>query len=176
MANETMVGKIARKYMAHFIDTDFNPGSTLTGSNAPTPAYYRLGKDLEEYTTALNPDVSVIKNIIGETNVTNNGYQRSGSAQPFYAEIGDPLFEKLQVFVDTEPQDDTLRTTLVEVHLWDEGSTSGSYKAWRQDVYIVPNSYGGDTSGYQIPFDIYYVGARTEGTFALATKTFTANA
>lgn len=159
-----IVGKIARKYMAHYVDTNFGTG---------TASYYRLGKDLEEYTVDMNPDVTVIKNIIGETNMTNNGYERGGSAQPFYAEIGDPLFEKLQSFVDLEPQDDTLRTTMVEVHLWDEASTSGTYNAWIQDCYIVPTSYGGDTSGYQIPFDIHYVGPRTTGTFVLSTKTFT---
>lgn len=159
-----IVGKIARKYMAHYVDTNFGTG---------TASYYRLGKDLEEYTVAMNPDVSVIKNIIGETNITHNGYERGGSAEPFYAEIGDPLFEKLQDFVDREPQDDTLRTTIVEVHLWDESATTGSYTAWKQDCYIVPTSYGGDTSGYQIPFDIHYVGERTEGKFALASKAFT---
>ena len=161
---DTVTGKIARKYMAHFVDTNFG---------AQTASFYRLGKDLEEYTVALNPDVTVFKNILGETNLTNNGYQRGGSAAPFYCEVGDPLFEKLQGFVDTEPTDDTLKTTVVEVHLWDEGSTAGTYTAFSQPCYIVPTSYGGDTSGYQIPFDIHYVGERTAGTFDLATKTFT---
>ncbi|MBQ6679550.1 MAG: hypothetical protein IJM76_05955 [Lachnospiraceae bacterium] len=160
---EEIVGKIARKYMAHYLDASF--GSTSKN-------YVRLGKDLEEYSVDLNPDVNVFKNIIGETSFTHNGYQRGGAVAPFYCEMGDPLFEKLQEIVDTEVQDDGLKTTAVEVHLWDAGSTTGTYTAYCQDVYVVPDSYGGDTSGYQIPFSVYHVGPRTVGTFTLSTKTF----
>ena len=162
----SIVGKIARKYMAHFLDTSFTINATT-----PTPMYNRLGKDLEEYTVGMNPDVTVFKNILGETNMTNNGYERGGSVEPFYCEVGDPLFEKLQDFVDNETQDDGLKTYICEVHLWDETST-GVYTAYRQPCYVVPTSYGGDTSGYQIPFDIHYVGERQAGSFTLSTKTF----
>lgn len=160
-----ITGKIARKYMAHYVDTNFG---------VDTASYYRIGKDLEEYTVALNPDVTVFKNIIGETNMTHNGYERGGSVEPYYCEVGDALFDKLQGFVDTEPTDDTLKTTVVEVELFNETTAgSGVFTAYRQPCYIVPTSYGGDTSGYQIPFDIHYVGDRVAGTFTLSTKTFT---
>ena len=161
------IEKIARKYMAHYLDVSFTINDTT-----PDPDYYRLGKDLEEYTVGLNPDVTVFKNIIGQTNMTNNGYERGGSVEPYYAEMGDDLFEKLQEFVDNETQDDGLKTYVCEVHLWDEVST-GVYTAYRQPCYVVPTSYGGDTSGYQIPFDLHYVGTREAGTFTLATRTFT---
>lgn len=162
----TVTGKIDRKYMAHYIDATFG------GQNAN---YVRLGKWLEEYSADLNPDVNVFKNILGENNVTHNGYQRTGSVEPNYCEVGDPIFEKLQGFVDNDTTDDSLKTTIVEVHLWDETATTGTYVAIKQDVYIVPTSYGGDTSGYQIPYDIYYVGTRIPGTFVLSTKAFTAD-
>ena len=71
---EEIVGKIARKYMAHYLDASF--GSTSKN-------YVRLGKDLEEYSVDLNPDVNVFKNIIGETSFTHNGYQRGGAVAPF---------------------------------------------------------------------------------------------
>ena len=38
--SETITGKIARKYMGHFLDASFM---------GETPSLYRLGKDLEEY-------------------------------------------------------------------------------------------------------------------------------
>ena len=46
-------GKIARKYMAHFLDS----GSLCGG----TSGYERLGKDLEEYNVELNPDTEHLK-------------------------------------------------------------------------------------------------------------------
>ena len=32
----------------------------------------------------------------------------------------------------------------------------------------MPTQYGGDTSGYQIPFDVNYVGTRVKGEFTPA--------
>ena len=34
-------------------------------------------------------------------------------------------------------------------------------------------SYVGDTTGYQIPFNLHYTGFKTAGTFNISTKTFT---
>lgn len=157
----SVTGKIARKYMAHYLDASFGSG---------TANYVRLGTDLEEYNVELNPDTETKKNIIGETSFVHNGYERSSEADPFYAVVGDPLFEKLQHFIDDEITDDGLKTTMLEVHLWD-GDESTGYTAVKQDVYVVPNSYGGDTSGYQIPFTVNYVGPRTKGKFKTGTFT-----
>ena len=46
---------------------------------------------------------------------------------------------------------------------------------YREDVWVVPESVGGDTSGVQIPFTVYNAGNRVKGTFDLTTKTFTAD-
>lgn len=163
---------IERKLMAHYIDSGFGD----KGSNdSYTPAYVRLGKDLEEYNIELNPDTETSKNILGESTFKHKGYEASSDADPYYAEKDDPLFEKLQAIVDERKTGDACKTTAVEVHLWDEGTPTGSYTAYREDCYVVPTSYGGDTSGYQIPFTVYYTGNRVKGTFALATKTFTAD-
>lgn len=151
-----MAERMQRKLMAHYIDSTF--GGT-------TASWYRLGKDLEEYNVEMNPDIETSKNIIGESTFTHNGYEVSADAEPFYAREGDPLFEQLQTIVDTQAQYDGCKTSVVEVHSWDPGTTSGTYKAYKQDVYVVPNSYGGDTSGYQIPFTVYYSGAKKSGYF-----------
>ena len=157
-----ITGKIARKYMAHFLD------STFGGS---TPSWYRIGADLEEYNVEMNPDTELKKNILGQTTFTHNGYEVSGDAEPFYATVGDALFEKLQNIIDTQANDDTCKTYALEVHLWDGNETNG-FVAYRQECYVVPTSYGGDTSGYQIPFTVNYVGDKVAGTFK--NDTFTA--
>lgn len=162
--DDEVTGKIARKYMAHFIDSSFG-GTTVS--------WYRVGEDLEEYNVEMNPDTEVRKNILGNSTFIHNGYEPSADAEPYYARVGDALFTRLQKIIDEQANDDTCRTSALEVHLWDAGSTSGTYVAYKQDCYVVPSSYGGDTSGYQIPFSVNYVGEKVKGTFSTSNNTFT---
>ena len=86
----TVTGKIKRKFMAHYID------SAAPGAGSETAKYVRLGKDLEEFNVEMNANVETKNNILGETSVNLDSYQPQASAEPYYAEIGDPLFERLQ--------------------------------------------------------------------------------
>ena len=158
--SETITGKIARKYMAHFLDASF------MGAN---PTLYRLGSDLEEFNVELNPNTEQKQNILGENTFTHSGYEISASAEPYYAVVGDALFEKLQGIIDGQKTDDSLKTYAYEVHLWQVGSVDGKFEAYRQEVYVVPTSYGGDTTGYQIPFELHYVGEKVKGDFTPAS-------
>jgi hypothetical protein len=161
----TITGKVKRKYMAHYVDT----------STTGTAAYARLGSDLEEFTTEMGANVNTTKNILGETTTSIDSYEVSSSVEPYYATIGDPLFVRLQKIIDERQTLDDLKTSVVEVHLWEEdATTAGSYVAYKEDAVIEVSSYGGDTTGYQIPFNIHHTGNRVKGLFALATKTFTA--
>lgn len=153
----SVTGRIDRKYMGHLIDA----GLLCHGT---TSEWERLGKDLEEYNVDLNPDTETVKNILGETSFKHNGYEESSEADPYYADTESALFEKLQTIIDYRYKDDNCKTNALEVHLWDE-VTGGGCVAWQQGCYVVPSSYGGDTSGYQIPFTVNYFGERTKGVF-----------
>ena len=155
--------KIERKYMAHYLNAAFGSGDA---------SYTRLGSDLEEYSPELTANVEKKSNIVGETTVTINGYQKQGEVSPYYAEAGDPLFERLQAIIDGDLVLDDLKTDIVEVKLWDK-DTAGTYPAVREECYIEVVSYGGDTTGYQIPFNVHYTGVKTKGTFDPAAKKFT---
>jgi len=162
-----ITGKIARKWMAHFINASVVP---------ETPNYVRLGADLEEYTVEMNANVETKQNILGEASTSIDGYEPQASVEPYYAAVGDPLHDRLQKIVDERQTLDDLKTTTVEVHLWEEDETTpGSYVAYKEDAIIEVVSYGGDTTGYQIPFNIHHVGNRVKGLFDLSTKTFTAD-
>ena len=78
--------KIERRYMAHYLNAGFGGAEN----------YCRLGADLEEYSPELTANVEKKSNILGQTSVTIDGYQKQGEVSPYYAEAGDPLFEKLQ--------------------------------------------------------------------------------
>jgi hypothetical protein len=161
------MAKIERKMMAHYVD----------GALVAPAAYYRLGQDLEEFNVDMNPEFESVKNILGASSTQMKGYDPQSSVSPYYAIEGDGLFEKLQKIIDSRATGADTSTTAIEVHLWEEiEATPGTYVAYKEDATFVVNSYGGDTAGYQIEFDIKYNGSRVKGTFVLATKTFTADA
>ena len=158
---------IERKYLAHYLDASFG------GSSA---SYVRLGKDLEEYNEELNPDVSVNKNILGEQTVQHSGFEVQADVDPYYYEYGDALSEKIAEIANERIKDDKCKTTMVDV-LLKPGTTASAAPtvvwAYREDVYVVPNSVGGDTTGVQIPFTVYKAGNRVKGTWDVTKKTFT---
>ena len=102
-----------------------------------------------------------------------SGYEKTGAVEPYYAESGSALFARLQDIIDEHRTLDELKTDLVEVKLW-EPAEEGVYPAVQEEVYIEVTSYGGDTTGYQIPFTLHYTGNKVKGTFDVTTKTFTA--
>ena len=151
------MGKIERKYLAHFIDASF--GGTTTD-------YERLGKDLESYAEELNPQTEVRRNILGEQNVNHQGYQVQSSVEPFYCYEDEPLFEQLAMIANERKTGDDCKTTRVELLLNADGTSEWAY---REDCYVVPQSVGGDTSGVQIPFQVLNCGNRVAGTMTKGT-------
>ncbi len=111
--------KIERKYMAHYLNANF-------ANDDGTASYVRLGKDLEEYSPELSANVEKKSNILGETSVTIDSYQKQGEVSPYYAEKDDPLFTRLQAIIDGDQVLDDLKTDIVEVKLWGEES-AGAY-------------------------------------------------
>lgn len=164
MADE-ITGKIKRKYMAHFINASANPES---------PVYVRLGDDLEEYNVEMNANVNKTNNILGETSTNIEGYEPQSAVEPYYAVVGNPLHTRLQKIIDERLTLDDLKTDVLDVHLWEEDEVeTGSFVAYREEAIIEVGSYGGDTSGYQIPFNLHYTGNRVKGLFKVSDKAFT---
>lgn len=159
------MAKIERKYLAHFINA--------AAPGAEAASYERLGKDLEEFSPELSAQVDTKKNILGETSILISSYEKTASVEPYYAEKGSTVFERLQSIIDDQLVLDDLKTDVVEVKLWDEAA-DGAYPAIKEEAFIEVSSYGGDTTGYQIPFTLHFTGVRTKGTFNVNTKTFTA--
>ena len=157
------MAKIERKYLAHYINT----------AASGEAVYERLGKDLEEFSPELAASVETKKNILGETSVLIAGYEKTGAVEPYYAESGTGLFQRLQSIIDGSLVLDDVKTDIVEVKLW-EVAEGNAYPAIREEAYIEITSYGGDTTGYQIPFTIHFTGNKVSGSFDISTKTFTA--
>ena len=157
------MAKIERKYMAHYIN------AALDGE----AVYERLGQDLEEFSPEMAAQVETKKNILGESSVLISGYEKTAAVEPFYANQGSQLFQRLQEIIDGDLTLDDLKADMVDVKLWD-ADEAGAYPAVKETVFIEVTSYGGDTTGYQIPFTIHYTGEKVKGTFNVSTRTFTA--
>lgn len=164
--------KAERKYLVHLIDA--NPLGDPETAVFDTTNYVRLGQDLEEYIENLNPDVTTTKNILGENTVTHNGYTVSSDVDPYYVYMDknspEVLGEKLAYIANNRCTGKPCCTTKVDVLLDSSGKVIWAY---REDVVVVPNSIGGDTSGIKIPFSINNNGNRVKGNFDINTKIFT---
>ena len=158
--------KLEREALMHFLDSTFN-------NSESSPSWFLIGKDIEEMSVELNPDTETTKNILGETTVKDNGYEPSMSADPYYANPDDSIYEKLRDIAMNRKKGDSCKTRLLEVIV--ENTSDSSHKAWIEDVIVKPQSYGGDTAGVAIPFDILFNGNRQEGTVTISsgTPTFT---
>ncbi len=160
------MAKIERKLMAHYINAKPSSGAAV---------YERLGSDLEEFNIEMNAEIETKSNILGETSVNLSQYQAQAGVEPYYADKDTELFAFLQDIIDNRKVLDDVKSDVVEVHTWEE-ATGGAYVAYKESVIVEVTSYGGDTTGYQIPFNLHYLGDRVKGTFNPSTKTFTAKA
>lgn len=158
------MAKIERKYLAHFINV---------AKDGEEAVFERLGQDLEEFSPELSAQVETKKNILGQSSVLISGYEKTASVEPFYAQSGSALFNRLQEIIDGDLVLDDLKAEVVDVKLWEPDET-GAFPAVKEAVFIEITSYGGDTTGYQIPFTIHYTGEKVKGTFNVTTKSFTA--
>jgi len=158
--------KLTRGAHLFYIDTSFGSG---------TAAWYLVGKDIEEMNVDLGADTETVKNILDETSVRHNGYEPTIDADPFYADPDDALYPKLKDIAMNRKKGDDCKTKYLEVIVEDTEATS--HDAWIEDCYVIPQSVGGDTSGFQIPFQVLPSGNRKKGSATLANKvpTFTAN-
>lgn len=158
------MAKLARKAYATYLDSNFGTG---------TASWFLVGKDIEEMSVELNPDTESKENILGETSVTDNGYTPSVTADPYYANPSDSIYPKIKSIAMERLKGDDCKTKILEVIIEDPADTS--HEAYIEDVIVKPQSYGGDTSGFAIPFDVLFDGNRVKGTVTITdgVPTFT---
>lgn len=150
------MSKLTRGASRTFLDSTFG---------GDTPSWWRLGKDMDEFSVELNPDTTVVKNIWDETSVQDNGYEPSADADPYYANTDDDIYPTLLNIAMNRLRGDDCKTKILEVIVEDTSATT--HKAWIEDVVVKPVSYGGDTSGFAIPFSISFDGNRKEVTVTI---------
>lgn len=146
--------KLNREALAHYLDTTFK-------RNIESAEWEQIGDDIEEMSVELNPDTETFKNILGQTKIKDNGYEPSMEADPYYADTSMKLYKPLRDIALERKKGADCQTLMLEVII--EDTDAANHLAFVQEVTVKPNSYGGDTSGVNIPFTVSEDGKRTKG-------------
>lgn len=146
--------KLNREAMAHYLDYSF-------GNTVSSATWEIIGDDIEEMSVELNPDIETMKNILGQTKTTDNGYEPTMDADPYYADPEKKLYPKIRDIALGRLKGDACKTLMLEVIVEDTEATN--HLAYVQEVLVKPQSYGGGTEGVNFPFQVSENGARTKG-------------
>ena len=128
-----------------------------------------MGKNRKRY-RRINKVESTV-DITGETDIEVTLGNQVSSVEPYKARKESKLFQKLyKIYTDDLELDDVVMDFL-EVSVFDEIS-EGVYAAIKQKGAVDLKSFGGPTTGVEMPFDINYLGEKEKGNFTLATKSY----
>ena len=72
--------------------------------------------------------------------LNDNGYEPSMSADPYYANPDDAIYEHLSKIAMNRLTGEDCKTKILEVLI--EGDTESTHKAWTEDVVVKPQFSG----------------------------------
>lgn len=152
------MGKLNREALAHYLDTAWNKKV----ADVDKAEFEILGDDIEDMSVEMNPDTTQLKNILGQTKTTDNGFTPSMSADPWYANTESKLYPHMKEIVFEQLKGDERKTLMLEVIV--EDTEAETHLAYVREVKVTPTSYGGGTEGFNIPFTVDFDGAYAKGT------------
>ena len=130
-------------------------------ASSGTPVWEAIGKDNDELTKELNPDTESSKNVLGESTFTHSGYEPEIDVDPYYMDPDRAMYEHLlECALEEKYGEADLVGLFAEAFFTTvnaETKTMTGY-CYVRDAWFVPQSTGGDTSGYAIPYTITPVG------------------
>lgn len=135
--------------------------------------WFLIGKGIDDLSVEMNGSFEQTKDITGQTSVSDTGYQPQISVEPYHADPTDAIYPFLKDLALNRKSGDDAKAEILEVLVEDTEATNHS--AWKEDARIEITSYGGDTAGFGINYNIWSDGNRVKGTATLAGKvpTFT---
>lgn len=163
--NGNVVSNIATTY-GLTITGDADEGDIIVVTyTAASGAWEALGKDNDDLSKELNPDVETSKNVLGETTVTHSGYEPEIGVDPYYIDPSRKMYKHLaEIAIEEKFDEANVLGYFAEAHFTTANPTTRKMTgyAYVRQAYFVPQSVGGDTSGWAIPVNVYPVGAVTK--------------
>lgn len=151
------MAKLKRSALAHYIK-----------ANGLSAEWFLIGKDIDDMSVDMGGSFETTKNILGETSVTDTGYQPSMSVSPYYANPDDSIYSFLLDLAMNRKSGDDAKCKFLEVIV--EDASAETHKAWQEDAVIEITSYGGGTNGVTIEYTVHPNGNREEGTVKIENK------
>lgn len=157
------------------IDATTTYGMSVTGEPAKndiivvvyTPAtngWEAIGKDNDDLSKELNPDTETSKNVLGESSFKHSGYEPEVGVDPYYMDPGRKMYERmLKNAMEENYAESDLLGWFAEAFFQTANKNTGKMTGYAliRQAYFVPQSVGGDTSGFAIPYTIHPIGATT---------------
>jgi hypothetical protein len=151
-------------------------GLTITGDpaendiltvvyTAAASAWEAIGKDNDDLSKELNPDVETAKNVLGETTVTHSGYEPEIEVDPYYIDPSRKMYKRLvENAIEENYAESQILGYIAEAYFQtaNKNTMKMTGYCYVRQAYYVPQSIGGDTSGFAIPVRIYPVGTKTK--------------
>lgn len=131
-------------------------------------SWYLVGKGIDDLSVEMNGSFEQTKDILGEVAVSDTGYQPQISVEPYHADPEDSIYDFLKDLAMNRKSGDDAKCKVLEVLI--EDTEDESHSAWQEDARIEITSYGGDTSGLGINFNVWFDGNRQSGTATIADK------
>lgn len=153
------MAKLNRSALIHWINA--TPSSTAT--------WFKIGKDVEDMSVDLNAQMETRRNILDETSVLHNGYEPSFAVDTYYADPSDAIYDFIEGIALGRLKGDACKTEVLECII--EDTSASSHEAYKEDVMIEVQSYGGSQTGVAIPYTVHFDGNRVAGTVAIAAQT-----
>lgn len=126
-----------------------------------TQVWEAIGKDNDELTKELNPDTESTTNVLGESTFTHSGYEPEVEVDPYYMDPNRAMYaHMLEVALEEKYAEEDLLGEFAEAFFTTvdaENRTMTGY-CYVRDAWFVPQSTGGDTTGYAIPYNIHPTG------------------
>lgn len=141
---------------------DRNRGMFFISWGGSTPVWEAVGKDNDDLSKELNPDTETSKNVLGETTFIHSGYEPEISVDPYYMDPDRQMYtHMLEVALQEKYGESDLKGKFAEAFFTTVNAQTKTMSGtcYVRDAWIVPQSVGGDTSGYAIPYTITPVGA-----------------
>lgn len=126
--------------------------------------FFLVGKGIDDMSVEMNGSFEQTKDITGGTAVSDTGYQPQVSVEPYYANPDDEIYPFLKDLMMNRKSGDDAKAKYLEVIV--EDTEASTHDAWQEDCRIEIVSYGGDTSGLQIAYNVWPDGNRQQGTVA----------
>lgn len=167
--------------------TDY--GITVTGEpddgdtiavtyTAGSGGWEAIGKDNDDLSKELNPDTETTKNVLGESTFKHSGYEPEIDVSTYYMDPARLMYEHLKEVAMTEAYAETdLLGYFAEAFFEtvDKDAQTMTGYAYVRRAWFVPQSVGGDTSGFGVPFTINPTGPMEKKVivYDMATNTAT---